>query len=114
MLLVSGAVGRTVHAALLLALVTTVATGGLGVAELVLIGLLVRAVVVGVAVREASVVCSLGLGLLVVAGSLVHRVLRLGRRLRVLVLARRDRVRGVVARAWGFAVAGLSLFKIVR
>ena len=111
-LLVSGPVRRTVHAALLLALVTTIATGGLGVAELVLVGLLVRAVVVGVAVREAGVVCSLGL--LVVAGSLVHRVLRLGRRLRVLVLARGDRVRGVVARAGSFAVAGLRLLEYVR
>ena len=59
---------------------------------------------------------SLGLSLLLlVAGSLVHRMLlRLGRGLRVLVLASCDRVGGVVARTRGFAVARLRLLDMVR
>jgi len=114
-LLVRRAVRGTVHASLLLALVATVAASGLGVSKLVLIGLLVRTVVVGVAVGETGVVGGLSLSLLLllllsqVARSLVHGVLlrlRCGRR--ILVLASRDWVRGVVARARSLAVTGLG------
>lgn len=102
-LIISRAIRSAVHATL--PAVTSVPTTGLAVSKLILIGLLVRAVVVGVTVRESSI--------LVVAGSLVHRMLGLGRRDALLLGSAGDRVGSVVAGAGGFAVAGLGLLGFI-